>query len=88
MPSLFIFDPDGPHSGFQAIDKAIEQLLLKFPEFVFSQLGKPDSQNGIGRLTWGFGRAGEKPAVTGLDVIISRAGKIEALYTFLDPADR
>jgi hypothetical protein len=30
----------------------------------------------------------EKAAVTGLDVIVSKAGKIEALYTFLDPADR
>jgi hypothetical protein len=80
-------DPDGPHIGFLAIDKAIEQLLLKFPEFVFSQLGVPDSHNGIGRLTWGFGLAGEKPAVTGLDVIVSKAGKIEALYTFLDPAE-
>ena len=29
-----------------------------------------------------------KAAVTGLDVIVSKAGKIEALYTFLDPADR
>ena len=36
----------------------------------------------------GFGRAGEKPAITGLDVIVSRAGKIEALYTFLDPAQK
>jgi len=51
MPSLFIFDPDGPHIEFQAIDKTIEQLLLKFPEFVLSQLGRPDSHNGIGRLT-------------------------------------
>jgi len=74
--------------GFQAIDEAIEQLLLKFPDFVFSKLGEPDSHNGIGRLTWACGLAGEKPAVTGLDAIVSRAWKIEALYTFLDPAER
>jgi hypothetical protein len=30
---------------------------------------------------------GIKPAFTGLDVIVSKAGKIEALYTFLDPAE-
>jgi hypothetical protein len=67
---------------------AIEQLLQKFPDFVFSELGEPDSHNGIGRLAWGFGPARKKPAVTGLDVIVSKAGKIAALYTFLDSAER
>jgi hypothetical protein len=43
-------DPDGPHVGPQAIDEAIERLLLKFPDFVFSELTAPDSHNGIGRL--------------------------------------
>jgi hypothetical protein len=81
-------DPDGLHIGPEAIDNAIEHLLLKFADFVFSELSVPDSHNGIGRLAWGFGPAGKKPAVTGLDVIVSKAGKIEALYTFLDPAQR
>jgi hypothetical protein len=81
-------DPDGLHIGPEAIDNAVQHLLLKFADFVFSELGVPDSHNGIGRLAWGFGPAGEKPAVTGLDAIVSRAGKIEALYTFLDPAQR
>ena len=81
-------DPDGLHIGPEAIDNAIEHLLLKFPDFVFSELGVPDSHNGIGRLGWGFGLAGKTPAVTGLDVIVSKAGKIQALYTFLDPAQR
>jgi len=79
-------DPDSLHIGPEAIDNAIEHLLLKFADFVFSELGVPDSHNGIGRLAWGFGPAGKKPAVTGLDVIVSKAGKIKALYTFLDPA--
>ena len=81
-------DPDGLHVGHKAIDNAIEHLLLKFPEFVFSELSGPDSHNGIGRLAWGFGPAGKNPAVTGLDVIVSKAGKIEALYTFLDSSER
>jgi hypothetical protein len=81
-------DPDGLHIGPEAIDNAIEHLLLKFADFVFSELSVPDSHNGIGRLAWGFGPAGKKPAVTGLDVIVSKAGKIEALYTFLDPGQR
>jgi hypothetical protein len=81
-------DPDGLHIGLEAIDNAVQHLLLKFSDFVFSELGVPDSHNGIGRLAWGFGPSGEKPAVTGLDVIVSKAGKIEALYTFLDPTQK
>jgi hypothetical protein len=81
-------DPDGLHIGPEAIDNAIEHLLLKFPDFVFSELSQPDSHNGIGRLAWGFGPTGKKPAVTGLDVIVSNCGRIRALYTFLDPAER
>ena len=41
------------------IDNAVQHLLLKFADFVFSELGVPDSHNGIGRLAWGFGPAGE-----------------------------
>ena len=81
-------DPDSLHIGAEAIDNAVQHLLLKFADFVFSELGVPDSHNGIGRLAWGFGPAGEMPAVTGLDVVVSKAGKIEALYTFLDSAQR
>src|SRR5580698_790289 len=52
-------DPDGLHIGPDAIDNAIEHLLLKFPDFVFSELSQPDFHNGIGRLAWGFGPTGE-----------------------------
>ena len=78
-------DPDGPHVGPQAIDEAIERLLLTFPGFAFSELSAPDSHNEMGRLAWGFGPPSANPVVTGLDVIVSKARKIEALYTFLDP---
>ena len=81
-------DPDGKHLGLKAIDDAIEHLLQKFPDFVFSELSAPDSHNGIGRMTWGFGLAQRTPTVTGLDVIVSMGGKIKALYTFLDRAPR
>jgi hypothetical protein len=85
-PNGLFVDPDGAHIGSEAIDKTVKHLLLKFPDFVFSELGVPDSHHEVGRLAWGFGPEGRKPAVTGLDVIVSKAGKIKALYTFLDPA--
>jgi hypothetical protein len=34
----------------------------------------------------GFGIPGESPAITGLDVIVVKSGRIAALYTFLDAA--
>jgi hypothetical protein len=52
-------DPDSLHIGAEAIDNAVQHLLLKFADFVFSELGLPDSPSGIGRLAWGFGPAGE-----------------------------
>ena len=33
---IFI-DPDGTHIGTEAIDNAVKDLLLKFPDFVFSE---------------------------------------------------
>jgi hypothetical protein len=45
------------------------------------------SHNGTGRLKWGFG-LGKKTAVADLEVIVSKTGKIEALYKFLDPVER
>ena len=58
-------DPDGLHIGLEVIDNAIEHLLLKFPDFVFSELGRPDAHKGTGRLAWGFLPRRKKPTVTG-----------------------
>jgi hypothetical protein len=81
---IFI-DPDGPHAGHAEIDEAVERLLRKFPDFVFSERGVVDAYHGIGRLAWGFGPPDAAPAITGLDVIVSANDQISALYTFLDP---
>jgi hypothetical protein len=80
-----LIDPEGPHVGPHAIDEVIDRLLLNFPDFVLTELGPPNSHNGIGRLAWGFGPPGEKPVVTGLDVMVTNADRIQAFYTFVDP---
>ena len=77
-------DPDGPHVGHKAIDEAVELLLHRFPNFVFSEVGAIDAFHGIGRLAWGFGPPGMPPKVTGLDVVVVTDGRLSALYTFLD----
>jgi hypothetical protein len=45
----------------------------------------PESEIAVTRLSWGYGKPGEKPVVTGSDVISFKYGKVERLYTFLDP---
>ena len=40
---------------------------------------------GAARVHWGFNPPGQPPAVTGLDVIVVRDGRIAALTAFLDP---
>jgi hypothetical protein len=40
--------------------------------------------HGIGRLAWGFGPADNLGAVTGVDIAVTRGGKLSALYAFID----
>jgi hypothetical protein len=77
-------DSDGPHVGHKAIDEAVENLLRRFPDFVFTELGDIDAFHGNGRLAWGFGPPGMPPKVTGLDVVVVTEDRLSALYTFLD----
>jgi SnoaL-like domain len=77
-------DPHGRYVGYAAINDAVSQLHKRFPGFVFTPIGSPQSFFDVGRQAWGHGPAGEPPKVTGLDVVISRHGRIVALYAFID----
>ncbi|RYX81557.1 nuclear transport factor 2 family protein [bacterium] len=77
-------DPKGVKQGFDAIDKVIDSILSQAPDFVFSHTAPPQTLTNSGRIAWGFGPAGEPPRLTGQDFILTRDGKIAALYTFLD----
>ena len=52
----FLIDPDGPHVGHAAIDEAVEQLLRRFPDFVFSERGALDAYHGVGGSHGASGR--------------------------------
>jgi hypothetical protein len=77
-------DAHGRHVGWQALDEAVEQLHAKFPGFVFSPIGPPQTFHEAGRQAWGHGPAGESPKITGEDVITVRDGRIASLYAFID----
>ena len=60
-------------------------LLAQFPDHVFSQIGSVDAPQDSGRLAWAFGPPHQPRQITGLDVAVVNAGRISAVYTFLDP---
>jgi SnoaL-like domain len=78
-------DPRGQHVGHQALDEAVVTLQAQFPDHVFSQIGSVDALHDSGRLAWAFGPPHQPRQLTGLDVVVVNAGRISALYTFLDP---
>jgi SnoaL-like protein len=80
-------DPRGRHVGHRALEDAVVTLQAQFPDHVFSQIGNVDALQDSGRLAWAFGPPHEPRRITGLDVAIVNAGRISALYTFVDPTD-
>src|SRR5579859_6043355 len=78
-------DHNSRYEGHSGIDHAVAALIEKFPNFTFTERGELQAFNGVGKLDWGFGPAGEKPIITGIDVLVMKRDKIGDLYTFLDP---
>jgi hypothetical protein len=78
-------DHNSRYEGHSGIDRAVAGLVEKFPNFVFTERGELQAFNGVGKLDWGFGPAGDKAVITGIDVLVMKGDKIGALYTFLDP---
>jgi len=72
-------------TGFDAINTSVSTTQKILPSnFVFTKLGPVIINNGVGRLIWGAGPAGQPPVATGMDIVQFTDGKIAALYVFLD----
>jgi hypothetical protein len=78
-------DPDSRYEGHSGIARAAEGVVKRFPNFVFTERREIQAYNGVGKLDWGFGPAGTKAILTGIDVLVMKGDKISALYTFIDP---
>jgi hypothetical protein len=81
-------DHNSRYEGHSGIDHAAAWLIDKFPNFAFTERGEPQAFNDVGKRDWGFGPAGDKAVITGIDVLVMKGDKIGALYTFLDPAKK
>jgi hypothetical protein len=78
-------DPRGRQFGHHGLEDAVVALQAQFPDHLFSQIGSVDALQDSARLAWAFGPPHEPRRITGLDVAVVNAGRISALYTFLDP---
>jgi hypothetical protein len=76
--------PPGTFVGHDALDKFAGDLRATHPHYVYTPHGAPQVLHNSGRLAWGSGPKGETPQYTGVDFIITRDGKIAALYVYLD----
>ena len=86
-PDAVLYEPDVSAAGHQAINDAVETLLANVPpEFVFTAQGAAIGHHGIARLRWAAGPPNGPVAVTGTDIALVAAGRIQRLYVLLDPA--
>ena len=79
------YDPtSGAHRGRDAIDRVAGAIRATHPDFRYQPIAEPEELGNGGRIQWVSGRPGETPAYAGTDFIISRDGRIAALYLFFD----
>ena len=79
------YDPmGGVFRGRDEIDGIADKLRTMHPDSQYQPIGKPEEVGNGGRVRWTEGRPGEKPEVAGTDFIVTRDGRIAAIYLFFD----
>ena len=77
-------EPNGIYRGRDEIDRIAGVIKASHPDFQYQLLSPPEEVGNGGRVLWVSGRDGEAPVYAGTDFIISRDGRIAALYLFFD----
>ena len=79
------YDPmKNVYRGRDEIDRIAGTLRTAHPDFRYQPIGEAEEVGNGGRVRWTEGRPGEKPAVAGTDFIVTRDGRIAAIYLFFD----
>ena len=79
------YDPNnGIHRGREQIDQVAGAIKATHPDFQYQPIAEPDVSGNAGRIRWVSGRPGEAPAYAGTDFIVTRDGRISAVYLFFD----
>lgn len=84
LPEGVFVDPGGRNVGLDAINSKVAELQARFPDYDFIERGPVEVMHGIGRLAWGYGPKDNGEAVTGVDIAVTRDGRLLALYAFID----
>jgi ketosteroid isomerase-like protein len=74
----------GVHRGRHEIDRVAGAIKATHPDFQYQPIAEPEELGNGGRVRWVSGRPGEAPAYAGTDFVISRDGRIAAIYFFFD----
>jgi len=79
------YDPNkGVYRGRGEIDRIAGEVRATHRDFRYQLIGEPEEVGNGGRVRWVEGRSGEVPAYAGTDFLITRDGRIAALYLFFD----
>ncbi len=79
------YDPSkGVYRGRDEIDRVAGAIKATHPDFRYQPIAEPEELGNGGRVQWVSGRPGEAPICAGTDFIITRDGRIAALYLFFD----
>jgi hypothetical protein len=79
------YDPKGGvYRGRDKIDRIAGELRATHRDFRYQPIGEPEEVGNGGRVRWTEGRPGDAPAVAGTDFIVTRDGRIAAIYLFFD----
>jgi hypothetical protein len=82
---VVFYDPmGGVFRGRDEIDGIAGKLRAMHPDFRYQPIGKPEEVGNGGRVRWTEGRPGATSEVAGTDFIVTRGGRIAAIYLFFD----
>jgi len=81
------YEGDDKFEGWAAIAKRFDDILAPTPsEFRFSVVKTPGQIRNLEQLQWQLGPVQGTAVASGLDVAQVSQGKIQSLYTFVDPS--
>lgn len=77
-------EPNGIYRGRDEIHRVAGAIKATHPDFRYQPLSPPEAVGNGGRVRWVSGTPGRPPTYAGTDFIITREGKIAAIYLFFD----
>jgi hypothetical protein len=82
---VVFYDPSkGAYRGRDEIDRIAGSIKATHPEFTYQPIAEPEEVGDGGRVPWVSGRPGDAPEYAGTDFIVTRDGRIAAIYLFFD----